>query len=103
MTARLKQWCGRPPVERPAEVLRWVRRLGIAVAAAGLLLAAQIWATDGSPPSALIAAFGLALVSAATLGPAIRKADREGVVTDAARLELMQRRGERAAWATGTG
>ena len=98
MGERLKRWFSRPPIDQPAEVLRWVRRISLAVAGGGLLVAAQIWATDGSPPWALLAAFGAAVAGAATMGPAIREAERRGPVTDPVERKRLRRRGDRAQW-----
>jgi hypothetical protein len=90
-------------MDHPGEVLRWLRRVCVAMALFLFLISARIWATDDSAPWVLLGCAGVLLLNALTLGPAIRRADSEGVITDADELQRRRRRGWRGAWLVSVG
>ena len=68
-----------PPRDRPGDVLRWVRRVSLATSALLVVGAALVWLDGDRTLAALvIGGVGIAVVNAATMGPAIRRADERG-------------------------
>jgi hypothetical protein len=98
MRTPLRSRIARPPLDRPGEVLRWLRRICVVAALLGLLLAAPLLASGDSIGWILVACSVLLALNALTMAPAIRKADRDGVITDSTELERRRRRGRRAGW-----
>jgi hypothetical protein len=82
----------RPPREDdPAATLRWVRRIHLWSVPGGLLMAAVLWlAHIGIWWCGLLVTAG-SLVSVATMGPALRRAEAHGPNDPATRPERLRR------------
>jgi hypothetical protein len=76
MRDTLFRWFAIPAGQKPADVLRWVRRIQLATAAVGCWVAVLAWA-NGVPKWWLVAGLAvvLPLVGALSLAPAIRRAE----------------------------
>ena len=96
MAADLSPWL-LPPKEEPGAILRWVRRVSVAVSALLLAAVALVWLSEGRVLWPVIVAVAVALVNAAVMGPAIRDADARGPVTAPDEVAEMRRRGDRIA------
>ena len=89
-------WLRPPPADRPGDVLRWTRRVSLATAGLLLVGAALAWPDDHRVSWLVVAAVAVVVVNAATMGPAIRRADERGPVTDPdERARLRDRNGRR--------
>jgi hypothetical protein len=85
----------RPPTDdHPASMLRWVRRLQLVMVAAGLALALLLWAADLPVWWLGLVVAGMALLSLATIGDSIRRAEQHGP-NDPATRPARRRRAER--------
>jgi len=85
----------RPPTDdHPASMLRWVRRLQLVMVPAGLVLALLLWAADLPVWWLGLVVAGMALLSLATIGGSIRRAEQHGP-NDPATRPARRRRAER--------
>ncbi|MEA2312547.1 MAG: hypothetical protein QOE28_2515 [Solirubrobacteraceae bacterium] len=87
-------WLMPPSDDHPATMLRWVRRVELVIAAAGLVFAASFWADGLREWWIMLVAAALGAIGAATMGPAIRRAERHGP-NDPSTRTARQRRAER--------
>jgi hypothetical protein len=88
-----------PQDDHPGTTLRWVRRIQAVMVPGGALVAALLYAEGLGAWWIGFAISALALVSLATIGPAIRRADAHGPNDPATRPER-RRRAERLTLAT---
>ena len=88
-------WLRVPTQDDPAEMLRWVRRLQLVMIPVGLLLALLLRADDLSAWWLGLVVSGGGVLSLATIGPSIRRAERHGPNDPATRPQRV-RRAERA-------
>ena len=91
MRDRLRRWLAPPQTGRPADTLRWVRRLHLVIAPLGLLVSAELLAEGASWWWIGIGSTGLALLGAATTGPSIRRAEARGRLDPATAPERRRR------------
>jgi hypothetical protein len=80
-----------PKEDDPAETLRWVRRLQFVMLPGGLLIALLLRAEDLGGWWLGLAVSAMALLSLATIGPSIRRAERHGPNDPATRPQRIRR------------
>jgi hypothetical protein len=82
----------RPPTEDdPAATLRWVRRLHVVLVPGGLLMALLLWGQGLGGWWLGLVVSACSALSLATIGPAIRRAERHGPNDPATRPQRMRR------------
>jgi hypothetical protein len=84
-------WLRVPTEDHPAETLRWVRRLQIAMLPVGLLITLMLRAEGLNAWWLGLVVSALALLSLATIGPAIRRAEQHGPNDPATRPRRVRR------------
>jgi hypothetical protein len=100
MSLHPSRWLRPPPKDRPGDVLRWVRRVSLATASLLVAGAALVWLDEDRVIWPVVVAIALVVLNAATMGSAIRRADKRGATADPDEVARMRRRGDRAAAAT---
>jgi hypothetical protein len=82
----------RPPTEDdPAATLRWVRRLHVALIPGGVLMALLLWSEGLGAWWLGLVVSACSALSLATIGSAIRRAERHGPNDPATRPQRMRR------------
>jgi hypothetical protein len=87
-------WLMPPSDDHPGTMLRWVRRVELVIAAAGLVFAGLFWADGLREWWIMVVAAAVGVIGAATTGPAIRRAERRGP-NDPSTRPARRRRAER--------
>jgi len=84
-------WLRVPTQDDPAEMLRWVRRLQLVMIPVGLLIALLLRAEDLGAWWLGLVVCGGGVLSVATIGPSIRRAERHGPNDPATRPQRARR------------
>lgn len=91
MRDRLNDWFTPPRTGRPADTLRWVRRVHFLIVPSGLLVAALLLATGSPVWWIALASTAMSVLGAATMGPVLRRAEQQPPLDPATAPERRRR------------